>query len=68
MNQTTGFQLEIMLFTMLLWVCTVPIIGLVVVPWLGVKTAVIVALVLLPVFLAVCWGICGWYLIKKWFD
>jgi len=68
MNQTKGFQLEIMIFTVLLWVCTVPVIGLVVVPWLGVKTAVIIALVLMPVLLAVCWSICGWNIIKKWLD
>ncbi|MCL6554353.1 MAG: hypothetical protein K6W08_14720 [Firmicutes bacterium] len=47
-----------MLTGLLLWLCTLPLVGLLVLPWFGARTAVVGALVLLVVIVAACYALC----------
>ena len=49
-----------MALALVLWLCSLPLVGLIVVPFFGLKVGVIVAVALFFVAMAVCWGICGW--------
>lgn len=55
-----GFQLETMGLSFLIWLCSLPLIWLIVSPRFGLKTAGTVAAVLLLVLTAICWFLCGW--------
>lgn len=41
-----------------LWMCTLPVIGLLVVPLFGLRAGFALALVLLILTFAICWGLC----------
>lgn len=41
------------------WVCTLPFVFLLIVPWLGVRAAVVTALVLLVVIGVAGWALCS---------
>jgi hypothetical protein len=47
------------------WLCTLPLVGLLVVPFFGLKIGLIVAVVLFITAMAICWGICGWKLFRN---
>ncbi|RPJ32778.1 MAG: hypothetical protein EHM35_11175 [Planctomycetaceae bacterium] len=55
---------EDMALTLILWLCSLPLVGLVVAPVFGLKVAVVVAVVLFFAAMAICWGICGWRVVK----
>jgi len=44
---------------------SLPLVALIVVPFFGLKVAAILAVVLFFTTLAICWGICGWKIIKR---
>ncbi len=48
-----------------IWLCTLPLVGLLVVPIFGLKAGLIVAVVLFIVAMVICWGICSWKLFKS---
>jgi hypothetical protein len=52
-----------MALTMVLWLCSLVLVGLVVAPLFGPRVAWIVAIGLLLVFLALCWGVCAYRLV-----
>lgn len=58
-----GFHSDEMLLALAVWLCSLPLIGLVVIPLFGLKVAGITALVLLFSLMAICWGVCGWQII-----
>lgn len=43
--------------TICVWLCTLPFVFLLIVPWLGVRAAVVTALALLPVIAVACWAL-----------
>jgi len=47
-----------------LWLCSLTLVAILVVPFFGLKGGGIVALVLLIVALTMCWGACGRKLIR----
>ncbi len=49
-----------MALALILWLCSLPLVALLVVPFFGPKGGAIVAAALLFVALAICWGACGW--------
>jgi hypothetical protein len=49
-----------MILTIGVWLCSLPVIALLVLPGSDYRAAGLLALVLLAAFLAVCWGSCGW--------
>jgi hypothetical protein len=52
-----------MALTIVLWLCSLILIGLVVAPLFGAKVAWIVAIGLLVAFLVLCWGVCAYRLV-----
>ena len=44
--------------TLTVWVCTLPLVLLLIMPWFGVRVAIVTALVLLVVEAIVCWILC----------
>jgi hypothetical protein len=45
--------------TLTVWVCTLPLVLLLILPWLGVRVAIVAALVLLVVMAIVCRILCA---------
>jgi uncharacterized membrane protein (DUF4010 family) len=43
------------------WLCTLPLVALLIVPFFGLKVAGSVALVLFLLMLVVCWYLCRWH-------
>lgn len=61
----SSFHSEDMALTLVLWVCSLPLVALLVIPFFGLKAAAGVALVLFFVAMAACWGICGWKMFQE---
>jgi hypothetical protein len=51
-----------MALALALWLCTLPLVGLFIMPFFGLRIAAIVAVALFLVAMAICWGICSWKL------
>lgn len=58
-------ELELMGLIVVIWLCSLPFIGLVIAPFFGLKSALTAALVLLIFLLLYCWGSCILQLILK---
>lgn len=54
-----------MILALVLWICTLPLVALFVVPFFGWKVAAIAALALFFLAVAIYWGICGWKTFKS---
>lgn len=54
-----------MLLALAVWLCSLPLVALLVLPWLGWQAALTVALALLTAALLACWGACGWKLASR---
>lgn len=64
MFRRLGFHSEEMGLALLLWLCSLPLVALIVVPFFGLKIAGVVAVALFLVAMATCWGVCGWKAFK----
>ena len=53
-----------MALALTIWMCTLPLVGLLVVPFFGLKVGLIVAAALFIVAMVLCWGICSWKIFK----
>jgi len=60
MLKRLGFHSDEMVLALVLWLCSLPLVALIVIPFFGLKAAGVVALALFLVAMAICWGICGW--------
>lgn len=49
-----------MALAIVIWMCTLPLVGLLVFPFFGLKVSLFAAAGLLAIILVICWGICGW--------
>ena len=49
-----------MVLAILIWMCTLPLVGLVILPFFGLGISLLVAAVLLICMLVVCWCMCSW--------
>lgn len=56
------FKLELddMALAVGIWLCTLPLVGLLVVPFFGLKAGLAAAAALFVAAIVICWGICGW--------
>ncbi len=45
--------------TLLVWLCTLPLVALLVLPFFGWRVAGLVALGLLLILLPICWALCA---------
>jgi hypothetical protein len=53
-----------MALAIVIWLCTLPLVGLLVIPFFGLKVGLIVAVALFIAAMAICWGICGWKIFR----
>lgn len=53
-----------MLTALVIWLCTLPLVGLFVLPFFGTQGALLAAGVLFILALTLCWGICTWRIYK----
>jgi len=54
-----------MTLAVVIWLCTLPLVGLLVVPFFGLKVGLVVAVALFIAAMVVCWGICSWKIFKS---
>jgi hypothetical protein len=50
---------ETMALAFMVWLCSLPLIALFILPFFGWQTAVALALMMLVVLLMICWALCG---------
>ncbi len=53
-----GFQSEAMLLALTVWLCGLPLVAILVIPFFGLKVAAGAGIGLLVFALIACWGIC----------
>jgi hypothetical protein len=53
-----------MALAIIIWMCTLPLMGWLVVPFFGLKAGLVVAAALFIAAMVICWGICGWKLFR----
>jgi hypothetical protein len=49
-----------MVMALVVWLCSLPFVLVLLVPWLGLATAATIALALLAGITVVCWAMCAW--------
>ena len=64
MLKRLGFHSDEMVLAFVVWLCSLPLVGLVVIPFFGPQVAGVAAVMLLFVVMAVCWGMCTWKVFK----
>ena len=57
--------LDDMALAIIIWLCTLPLVGLFVVPFFGPKVGLVAAAALFIAAMVICWGICGWKLFRE---
>lgn len=57
--------LDDMAVAITIWLCTLPLVDLLVIPFFGLKVGLIAAAVLFIAAMVVCWGICSWKIFKS---
>jgi len=58
-------NLDDMAMAIVIWLCLLPLVGLLVIPFFGLKAGLFAAAALFIAALLVCWAICGWKLFKS---
>lgn len=59
MFRRLGIHSDEMAVALVVWLCTLPLLGLLIVPRFGLPAAGFAALVVLIALMIVCWGMCG---------
>jgi len=59
------FRSDTMIITVLVWMCVLPLIGMIVVPLFGWQGGLIIAVGLFFVVMLICWGLCGWQVLRE---
>ena len=54
-----------MAVVVVIWMCVLPLVGLLVIPFFGLKVGLVVAAALFIAAMGICWGICGWKLYRN---
>ena len=54
-----------MALAIIIWMCTLPLVGLLVVPLFGLKVGLVAAAALFITAMVICWGICGWKVFRE---
>ena len=52
--------LDNMALAIAIWLCTLPLVGLLVIPFFGPQVGLAAAIALFIIAVGICWGICGW--------
>lgn len=53
-----------MALALTVWMCSLPLVGLFVVPFLGLQIGFLFAAILFIIIVVICWGICGWKIFR----
>jgi hypothetical protein len=56
--------LDNMALTIAIWLCTLPLVGLLVIPLFGPQVGLVAAIALFIMAVGICWGICGWKIFR----
>ena len=64
MRKRLGLHSDEMALALVLWLCSLPLVALIIIPFFGLNAAGLVATALLFVAIAMCWGACGWKVLK----
>ena len=56
--------LDNMALTIVIWLCTLPLVGLLVIPFFGPYVGFAAAIALFSIAVGMCWGICGWKIFR----
>ena len=56
--------LDNMALTIVIWLCTLPLVGLLVIPFFGPHVGLAAAIALFIFAVGICWGICGWTIFR----
>ena len=64
MRDRLGLHSDEMALALVMWLCSLPLVALIIIPFFGLNAAGLVALALLFVAMAMCWGACGWKVLK----
>lgn len=59
MGSRRRFSSDEMMVALFVWVCTLPVIGLLILPRFGLSGALMAALIALLALMLLCWGMCG---------
>ena len=54
-----------MALAIVIWMCTLPLVSLLIFPFFGLKISLLAAAGLLVGILVICWGICGWKIFRS---
>ena len=54
-----------MALAIVIWMCTLPLVSLLIFPFFGLKISLLIAAALLIAVLVLCWGICSWKIYKS---
>jgi hypothetical protein len=65
MKQLRSVHSDQMALTLVLWMCSLPLVAMAVIPLFGLKATAIVSAVLFFVAVAICWGICAWRIAEE---
>lgn len=65
MFRRLGYHSDEMLIAFAVWLCSLPLVGLIVLPLFGQTVAGVTAVVLFFVLMAICWGACTWKLVAE---
>lgn len=49
-----------MALAIIVWMCTLPLVGILILPFFGLEMSLLIAAGLLIAALVVCWGVCSW--------
>ena len=64
MGKRLGLHSDEMALALVVWLCSLPLVALIIIPLLGLNAAGLVAIALLFLAMAMCWGACGWKVLK----
>lgn len=65
MLKRLGLELDDMTIALLIWLCMLPLIGILIIPFFGWQGGLMAATVLFILAMVICWGLCSWKLSKK---
>jgi hypothetical protein len=54
-----------MVLVIAVWMCSLPLVGLLVIPLMGIKAGLVVAAMLFLVIVIACWGIYSWKIFRN---
>lgn len=64
MRRRLAAHFDDMALAITVWMCSLPLVGLFVIPFLGLKAGLLVATIGFIAIMIICWGICTWKIFR----